>query len=123
MPTFKRFEDIVAWQKARELTRLVYRATAEGRFAKDFGLRDQLQRSCVSIMANIAEGCARRSDRDFAHFLNIARASVAETQSHLYVAVDLGYIDETTFLKLYSLLDEVSRMTIALAQHLQGWGP
>jgi hypothetical protein len=99
MPTFKRFEDIVAWQKARELTRLVYQTTTEGRFAKDFGLRDQLQRSSVSIMANIA---------------------VAETQSHLYVAVDLGYIDETAFSKLYSLLDEVSRMTIALAQHLQG---
>jgi four helix bundle protein len=66
-------------------------------------------------MANIAEGCARRSDKDFAHFLYIARASVAETQSHLYVAVDLGYIDETAFSKLYSLLDEVSRMTIALS--------
>ena len=123
MPTFKRFEYIVAWQKARELTRLIYQTTMEGRFAKDFGLRDQLQRSCVSIMANIAEGCARRSDKDFAHFLNISRASVAETQSHLYVALDLGYIDETAFSKLYSLLDEVPRMTIALAQHLQGITP
>jgi four helix bundle protein len=120
MPTFKRFEDINAWQKARQLTRLVYQLSGEGRFAKDFGLRDQVRRACVSIMANIAEGYARHSDREFANFLNIAHGSAAETQSHLYIALDLGYIDEPTFSNLYGLLDEISRMTLALARHLHG---
>ena len=120
MATFKRFEDIKAWQKARELTNLIYQVTGDGRFAKDLGLRNQIQRASVSIMANIAEGFARRSDKEFANFLNISRGSAAETQSHLYVALDLGYIDQDTFSKLYDSLEEVSRMTIALAQHLRG---
>jgi four helix bundle protein len=118
LATFNRFEDILAWQKARELTRLAYKATEGAHFSKDFGLRNQIQRACVSIMANIAEGCARRSDKDFASFLNIARASAAEAQSHLYVALDLDYINETTFATLYGLLDEISRMLVALARHL-----
>lgn len=83
MPTFTRFEDIQAWQNARELTSQVYRLTKIGEFARDFGLRDQIRRATVSIMANVAEGFARRSDKDFANFINIARSSVAEVQSHL----------------------------------------
>jgi four helix bundle protein len=89
-------------------------------FAKDFGLRNQIQRASVSIMANIAEGFGRRSDKEFANFLNMAHGSVSETQSHLYVALDLSYIDQTSFTKFYDLLDEVSRMTLTLAQHLRG---
>ena len=118
MATFARFEDINAWQKARELTRLVYQHSAEGRFAKDFGLRDQIRRASVSIMANIAEGYGRHSDREFANFLNMAHGSAAETQSHLYVALDRGYIDEAVFSKVNELLDEVSRITLSLARHL-----
>src|SRR5688572_16976277 len=101
MSTFKRFEDIQAWQKAREITALVYSISRNGEFVRDFGLRDQIRRSSVSIMANIAEGCARRSDKDFAHFLNISRSSVAEVQSHLYVALDQGYIERTDFDRIY----------------------
>src|SRR5215470_10431757 len=112
MATFDRFEDIKAWQKAREATRLVYDVPSRGLFAKDYGLRDQIQRSSLSIMANIAEGYGRRSDKDFANFLNITHGSVAETQSHLYVALDQGYIDQDTFGMLYRLLDEISKMTI-----------
>jgi four helix bundle protein len=119
MATFKRFEDIQAWQKARQVTRMVYETTAKDRFAKDFGLRDQIQRAAVSIMANIAEGLGRRSDKEFANFLNMAHGSVAEVQSHLYVALDLNYIDQNSFTEMYDLLDEISRMTIALAQHLR----
>ncbi len=118
MPTFKRFEDILAWQKAREVTKLVYSVTKTGDFAKDFGLRDQIRRSCVSIMANIAEGFARRSDKDFANFLNMARSSAAEVQSHLYVAVDQEYIENANFEVIYNKLEETSRMIYALAQHL-----
>ena len=118
MPTFKRFEDILAWQKAREVTKLVYSATRTGEFARDFGLRDQIRRSSVSIMANIAEGFARRSDKDFANFLNISRSSAAEVQSHLYVALDQEYIDSANFEVIYNKLEETSRMIYALAQHL-----
>jgi four helix bundle protein len=117
--TIKRFEDIQAWQKAREVTRLIYQVTADGSFAKDYGMRDQIQRASVSIMANIAEGFGRHSDKEFANFLNMAHGSASEVQSHLYVALDLNYIDENTFRKLYDLLDEVSRMTLAFAQRLR----
>lgn len=119
MATFNRFEDIQAWQKARRVTKLVYEMTAVGGFARDFGLRDQIQRASVSIMANIAEGFGRRSDKEFANFLNIAHGSVSEVQSHLYVALDLGYVEQNAFAKLYDLLGEISRMTLVLAQHLR----
>jgi len=119
MATFKSFEDIQAWQKARLVTRMIYEVTAEGNFARDYGLRDQVRRASVSVMANIAEGFGRRSDKEFANFLNMAHGSVSEVQSHLYVALDLNYIDQTSFTKLNNLLDEVSRMTLVLAQHLR----
>jgi four helix bundle protein len=119
MATFKRLEDIQVWQKARQATRMIYEITAKGRFANDYGLRDQIQRASVSIMANIAEGFGRHSDKEFANFLNIAHGSVSEVQSHLYVALDLNYVDQNSFTKLYDLLDEISRMSLGLAQHLR----
>lgn len=118
MASFKRFEDIQAWQKARQVTRKIYEITARGDFAKDYGLRDQIRRASVSIMANIAEGLGRRSDKEFANFLNMAHGSVAEAQSHLYIALDLNYIEQASFTELYNQLDEVSRMTLALGRHL-----
>jgi four helix bundle protein len=118
MATFKRFEDILAWQKARQVTKVIYDLTRDGEFARDNGLRDQIRRSSVSIMANIAEGQARRSDKDFAHFLNISRSSVAEVQSHMYVALDTNYISQKDFEVVYQMLDEISRMTFSLAKHL-----
>ena len=120
MATFKTFVDIQARQKARQLTRMIYEIAADGRLAKDYGLRDQIQRASVSIMANIAEGFGRHSDKEFANFLNMAHGSAAEVQSHLYVALDLKYIDQETFSKLYKLLDEISRMTLALSHLLRG---
>ncbi len=119
MATFKRFEDIQAWQKARRVTRKIYEATATDRFARDFGLRDQIQRASISIMANIAEGFGRHTDKDFANFLSMAHASVSEVQSHLHVALDLSYVSEELFTEVDGLLDEVSRMTLVLARHLR----
>jgi four helix bundle protein len=119
MATFKRLEDIQAWQKARAVTRMIYEITADGHFAKDFGLRDQTRRASVSIMANIAEGFGRRFDKEFANFLNMAHGSISEVQSHFYVALDLNYIEQTSFTELSHLLDEISRMTLVLAQHLR----
>ncbi len=119
MATFKRFEDLQAWQKARRVTRKIYEATATDRFARDFGLRDQIQRASILIMANIAEGVGRHTDKDFANFLSMAHASVSEDQSHLYVALDLAYVSEKLFTEVYGLLDEVSRMIFVLARHLR----
>ena len=119
MAAFKKFEEIIAWQKARAAVNSVYRLTADGTFAKDFGLRDQIRRSAVSIMANIAEGSGRTTDKEFANFLNMAHGSLTETQSHLYIALDLGYISDDIFRANFSLLDEVGRMTSALMRHLR----
>lgn len=88
----EKFEDIKAWQIARELVREIYRITNKDEFAKDFGLKDQIRRAAVSIMSNISEGFERGSDKEFNQFLNYARGSSAEVKSQLYIASDLGYI-------------------------------
>jgi four helix bundle protein len=119
MATFKRFEDIQAWQKARIVTKDIYIASGKGEFSKDFDLRSQIRRSGVSIMANIAEGQGRRTDKDFANFLNMSLGSLAETKSHLYLALDLGYINQDSFNDLYAKLDEIGRMVFALNSHLR----
>ncbi len=97
MPSIKKFEEIQAWQEARVLTKQIYHLTSKGAFAKDFGLRDQIQRATISIMANIAEGFDCDSNVEFGRFLGYARRSTVEVQSLLYAANDLGYIDEMTF--------------------------
>ncbi|MEM4406761.1 MAG: four helix bundle protein [Candidatus Methanomethylicaceae archaeon] len=89
-----RFEDIQSWQEARELVKEIYTVAKE---LKDFGLRDQIQRAALSIMTNIAEGFDRGTNREFIQFLIIARASTSEVRSLLYAALDLGYIDTSTF--------------------------
>jgi four helix bundle protein len=105
-----RFEDIVAWQKARELTRQIYEVSRVGALAKDFGLAGQLQRAAVSIMSNIAEGFDRAGRAEFRHFLLMAKGSCAELRSQLYVALDVGYLDQAKFEKLSALADEVARV-------------
>ena len=92
-----RFEDIEAWQTARLLVGDVYRLTGQGKLKTDFGLRDQLQRAAVSIMANIAEGFGRRGRQEFIQFLKIARGSCSEVESHLYVALDAHLLSEPDF--------------------------
>lgn len=119
MATFKRFEEIHAWQKARLATKRVYQVSKKTEFAKDFGLCNQIRRAAVSVMANIAEGNGRRTNNDFASFLVQTHGSAAEVQSHLYVALDLEYINQEDFEEIFSLCDEISRMSMALAQHLR----
>lgn len=113
------FEDLVAWQKARELTREIYTVTSEGRFAKDFGLANQIQRSAVSVMANIAEGFERSGKAEFPHFLSTAKASCAEVRSHLYVALDVGYLDQLSFTRLQALAQEVGKIVSGLRASIQ----
>lgn len=102
MATIRRFEEIRAWQEARELSCLVYRLTRQVNFSKDFGLKDQLQRAAVSVASNIAEGFARNGNKEFVKFLWIAKGSAAEVQSQLYVAKDIGYVSDSDFNEIYS---------------------
>lgn len=101
MARIERFEDIEAWKEARKLTQEVYRTTKAGGFNRDPGLRDQLRRASVSSMANIAEGFDGGSSREFQRFLLYALRSSSEVQSHLYVALDQGYLSNDAFKKLY----------------------
>jgi len=94
MATIKRFEDLECWQEARKFVRLIYDLTKKGKFSKDFRLVSQITDSAVSSMANIAEGFHRKSNKDFMKFLDYSRASVAETLSHSYVALDQEYINQ-----------------------------
>jgi len=94
MPAIKRFEDLECWQEARKLVQLIYKLTKNNDFDKDFRLIAQITNSAVSSMANIAEGFHRKSNRDFMKFLDYSRASLAETLSHSYVALDQGYISQ-----------------------------
>jgi four helix bundle protein len=114
-----RFEDVQAWQKARSLVRQLYEMTGNGVLAKDYGLRDQVRRAATSMMANIAEGFARRTSKEFLYFLNMAHGSAAELQSHLYVTADLGYISDTEREKLYREVEEVSKMVQGLMRYLR----
>ena len=115
----QRFEEIIAWQKARDLTRQVYETTRKGAFARDFGLRDQACRAAVSIMANIAEGFDRGGDREFIQFLSVAKASAGELRSHLYVVLDQGYLDQPQFDVLYAASDEVGRLITGFMAYLR----
>lgn len=119
MATFKRFEDIQAWQKARKVAVKIYLVSSRGDFGRDYELRGQIRRSGTSIMSNIAEGQGRRTDKDFANFLNIALGSLAETKSHMYLAFDLGYVEKDAFDETYEMLDEVGRMVFSLISHLR----
>jgi four helix bundle protein len=118
MKTIERFEDITAWQKARVLTRFVYKATNREAFSKDFSLKDQVRRATVSIMANVAEGFERGGDREFLQFLSTAKGSAAEVKSHLYVALDAGYITQAQFDVLYELASEVGRLLGGFIRYL-----
>lgn len=105
----ERFEDIVAWQGARTLAGEVYAVPADGKFARDYGLRAQVQRASVSIMCNIAEGFERGSNKEFRQFLYVAKASAGEVRSPLYLARDLEYVDQATYQRLTERATMISR--------------
>jgi four helix bundle protein len=119
MNKIERFEDIIAWQKARVLTKDIYASTKIPPFAKDFGLKDQIQRASVSTMSNIAEGFERGGDREFVQFLSHSKGSCGEVKSHLYVALDQNYITPVSFDQLYGQADEVSRLVSGFMTYLQ----
>jgi four helix bundle protein len=111
----ERFEDIVGWKKAGEMTLKVY-----GEFSKckDFGFKDQVQRAAVSVMNNIAEGYERRTNNEFKHYLYIAKGSCGEVRSMLYVAKKLNYINPEQYQELHALSTEISRILSGLIKKL-----
>ena len=111
----ERFEDIIAWQKAKELTYLIYKELED---SKDFGYKDQIQRASVSIMNNIAEGFERKSNKEFKYFLFVAKGSCGEVRSMLHLAKDLEKLSEQSFNKKYKLAEEISKILSGLIKTL-----
>ena len=115
----ERFEEIESWKAARQLASEVYALARDSELGRDFGLRDQIQRAAVSIMANIAEGFDARSSQEFTRFLGYAYRSTSELQSHLYVALDQAYITQDAFDALYRQAAQVHRLLNGFIRYLK----
>jgi len=115
----ERFEDIEGWQEARVLARLLYEVTSKGQFARDFRLRRQVEDAAASVMANIAEGFDAGSDAEFIRFLGYARRSASEVQSHLYIALDRGYVTEEEFEEIYQKAVQVKKLINGFIRYLR----
>ena len=115
----ERFEDIRAWQQARELANLVYALTEQGNFTRDFGLRDQIRDAAGSIMHNIAEGFDDGSDAEFIHFLKYSRRSASEVQSEIYLALDRKYVSAEDFQRVYDMATTTKKSINAFIAYLR----
>lgn len=115
----ERFEDIKAWQLAKEVVIEIYNISKHTELSRDFGLRDQIQRAAVSTMSNICEGFERESKKEFIKFLVTSRASCAEVKSLLYILLELGHIDQPKFDQLYSKLTEIAKMINGFIKYLR----
>ena len=119
MPTITRFEEIEAWQTARELTKLIYSFTEETKFSRDFGLKDQIRRASVSMMSNISEGFESQTQPQFIRYLGLAKASAGEVRSQLYVSRDLEYISQEQFAKAFAMAEKASRQIARFISYLE----
>lgn len=122
MATIQKFEDLICWQRARELVKFVYDISKYRNFENDRGLQDQIRRAAVSVMSNIAEGFDRGTKLEFIHYLFIAKGSCGEVKTQLYIAYDVGYIDISKFQKGIGLCDESSRLIMSFTQKLKTGG-
>jgi four helix bundle protein len=116
----ERFEDIQGWQEARKLTKEIYDLTNGAVFKRDIRLCGQIQNASVSIMANIAEGFDRQSKKEFTKFLYYSSGSASEVQSHLYVALDQGYMSEQDFTETYNQAQKTKRLINGFISYLKG---
>ena len=119
MTTAKRFEDLEVWQRAKELTSLIYNLSSSGTFARDFGLRDQIRRASISVMSNIAEGFESQTQALFIRFLGIAKGSAGELRAQLYIALEQKYITREEFESTLSLAELCSKQLTRLIQYLE----
>jgi four helix bundle protein len=118
MAKVERFEDLICWQKARELVNLIYSVSRDNALSKDYGLRDQLRRAAVSSMTNTAEGFARFHPRDFIRFLDIAQSSAVEVKSLMYVVLDQGYLPPNKVTDVQAVAEETTKTTKGLLRFL-----
>ncbi len=119
MTTAKRFEDLEVWQRAKDLTNLIYRHSTDGTFSRDFGLRDQMRRAAVSIMSNIAEGFESQTQAMFIKYLAYAKGSAGELRAQLYIARDQGYITAEDFNTMFSTAEICSKQLSRFIQYLE----
>lgn len=119
MATFARFEEIEVWKLSMDLCTEIYKITNFELFSKDFGLKDQIRRSAVSVPSNIAEGYERDSKKQFLYFLNVSKASCGELRTQLTIARNLGYIQENEFTKLYEKCTSVSKQIVGFINYLK----
>jgi four helix bundle protein len=119
MPTIEKFEDLEAWRIAREITKEIYRVSKNDSFVRDYGLRDQICRASVSVMSNIAEGFERDGSKEFINFLSIAKGSLGEVRSQLYVAFDQDYISENDFNSIRAKATQNGRVIAGLINYLK----
>jgi four helix bundle protein len=119
MAKIERFEGLQSWQKARQLTNLIYDLTEHQGFAKDFRLRGQIQDAAGSIMHNIAEGFDAGTNPEFIRFLKISRRSASEVQSELYLALDRKYINQAELTNAYNLATETKRLINGMIAYLR----
>ena len=119
MITAKRFEDLEVWQKAKELTNLIYRVSLSGAFSRDFGLRDQMRHAAVSIMSNIAEGFESQTQALFIQYLGHAKGSAGELRAQLYIALEQNYITQDEFNFALSLAETCSKQLARFIQYLE----
>jgi len=116
MATIQKFEDLICWQRSRELAKGVYRAFKS---CTDYGFRDQIQRAAVSVVSNIAEGFERGTKQEFINYLYIAKGSAGEVRAQLYIALDIGYLNVEIFKDLNGLAQECSRLVQSFAEKIK----
>ena len=119
MAGIKRFEDLKVWQASRTLCKQIHALINTDRFKNDFALKDQIRRSSRSIMDNIAEGFGRGGTKEMVYFLFIAKASLYETKSQLYRALDCKYLKQENFDKLYQSCTQIEKMISSFIQYLK----
>ncbi len=120
MSKVTRFEDLITWQKAIELTGIIFALTKSDKFSRDLQLKDQMCRAVISVPANIAEGFERDGNREFVKFLSIAKGSAGEVRSLLYLALDLDYISPEQMNDAKALSIETAKLIGGLIRYVQG---
>ena len=123
MAQYNDFEDLPIWQDARVVAKEVYKLTQSSEFSRDYGLKDQIQRASVSVVSNIAEGFDYGSNKQFVHYLNIAKASASEVRAQLILAMDVGYVSEEKQAELKTKLKQLSKQIAGFINYLESKNP
>jgi four helix bundle protein len=118
MSKIEKVEDLISWQKSKDLTIEIYKITKNSAFSKDFGLCNQIQRAAVSIPSNIAEGFGRGGNKEFLQFLSIAKGSLYELKTQLIIAFEIGYINDIEYSKLKNDSEEIGKLIAGFMNYL-----